>query len=285
MIKIVTDSTAYLSQKTIEEFAITVVPLSVHFGNDSFWEGQKYTNEQFYKMLRENRTVFPTTSQPSAGMFLETYQKIATQNDEIISIHLSGNLSGTVKSAETAAYLLADYKITVIDSYTTIAGLAFMVKEAARLAKEGKSQADIVKAVEYIRENLQTLFMVDTFEYLKRGGRIGGAQALLGTILQIKPVLYVHGSINVFAKIRTKHKALQRIIAELKKYLAERPGQEIKISILNVDAWPEAMGFEKMLREAIPELRVEHNDVGPVIGAHVGPGTLGIAFTAILKDN
>lgn len=278
-VRIVTDSTAYLSEKEVEENGIIVVPLVVNFRNESFKEGETYTNEEFYQLLRGGGV--PTTSQPSAGDFVEAYQRIAEPGAEIISIHLSAGISGTFNSAKTAAGMLPELDVTVYDSLVTSSGQAFLVREAARMAAEGASKDDILTVISVMRHHLRILFMVDTLEYLHRGGRIGGAQALLGTLLQIKPILYVKGEIGVFEKVRTRPKALAKIVDELVNFCTEKPVEKLRVAVIHVDTPDKARDLAALIEEKFPGLPVQIDSVGPVIGSHVGPGTLGVAFTVV----
>ncbi|MDW7674177.1 MAG: DegV family protein [Bacillota bacterium] len=279
-IRIVTDSTAYISPEVLERYSIEVVPLSVHFGDEVFKEGEKYTNKEYYDKLR-NTKLSATTSQPSSGEFLSVYEKLAEEGHEIVSIHISSILSGTYASAQTASSLLPNAKITIIDSLTTACPLSWMVTEAAKAAEEGKTSEDIIQLVETIKENNKIMFVVDTLEYLKRGGRIGGAQALLGTILQIKPILHLsNGRIEVLDKVRTKQKALSRLTNELEIFLsAQNDYTNIKVAVLAVDDDTARLALKESLLVKYPSLEIESSELGPVIGSHVGPGTVGISFT------
>ncbi|MGF7186712.1 DegV family protein with EDD domain [Desulfitispora alkaliphila] len=277
-IRIVTDSTAYLTSKQINDFNIQVVPLAVILENDNFREGTTYSNSEFFDKLR-NSTEAVTTSQPPAGDFLKVYKEIHEEGDEIISIHLSSELSGAFNNAKSTATLLPEAKISMFDSKSTISGLQAMTIHAAKAAKAGYSRAEIIKMLELMRDNATVLFLVDTLEYLKRGGRIGGAQALLGTILQIKPILHIHeGKIDVFEKVRTKQKALFRLKSVFTKFIEENGTKGLWVTIPQVDTLEEAKELRNELNDLYPELEINLQDVGPVIGAHVGPGSIGISF-------
>ncbi|MBS4026059.1 MAG: DegV family protein [Clostridia bacterium] len=278
-IRIVTDSTAYLSPEVISQYDISVVPLIVNFGDESFKEGEKYSNKEYYHKLKTTNLV-ATTSQPSSGDFFTVYKKLADEGNEIISIHISSVLSGTLASAQAASTLLPEAKITVIDSLSTANPLAWMVIEAAKAAQAGQTVEKITQQVENMKKNINLLFVVDTMEYLKRGGRVGGAQALLGTLLQIKPILHLQsGRIEVFDKVRTKQKALARLISKFDSFMSNGPTMEnLKVAIIHIDAEENTGILKKELEEKYPGLQVEGGELGPVIGSHAGPGTLGIAF-------
>jgi DegV family protein with EDD domain len=278
-IRIVTDSTAYLSPELISQYDLSVVPLIVNFGDESFREGEKYSNKEYYHKLKTTNLV-ATTSQPSSGDFFTVYKKLADEGNEIISIHISSVLSGTLASAQAAATLLPEAKITVIDSLSTANPLAWMVIEAAKAAQAGQTVEEITQQVENMKKNTSLLFVVDTMEYLKRGGRVGGAQALLGTLLQIKPILHLQaGRIEVFDKVRTKQKALARLIGEFDSFMSNRPMMEnLKVAVIHIDTEENAEILKKKLAEKYLGLQFEGGELGPVIGSHAGPGTLGIAF-------
>ncbi|MEW6621543.1 MAG: DegV family protein [Bacillota bacterium] len=276
-VKIVTDSTAYLSDEIIKKHNIVVVPLSVNFENENFKENEK-TREEFFTKLKSSKT-FPTTSQPSIGDFYQTYQGLLENYNEIVSIHISEELSGTIKSAEAAAQQLNQSRIKIFNSTTTAIALEFMVLEAAHMAEQGKSSMEIIDRISYIRDNFQLLFIVDNLEYLKRGGRIGKASALLGTILKIKPILYVKGQVGIFDKVRTSKKALQRIIEELEKTINEEGGPEkIKAGVVEVSNKDGLAELYNIIKKSWPNLEISKASCGPVIGSHVGAGALGLAF-------
>ncbi len=282
---IVTDSTAYLPPERGEELKVEVVPLIVNFGDESFKEGEVYNNKEFYEKLRR-ASVFPTTSQPSVGDFLEVYKRWAARAESIISIHISGGISGTVRSARTAAQMLPDADITVVDSMMTSIGLYFVVDAAARAALLGLGKDEVLRVTNYVMEHMTLLFFPGTLEYLRRGGRIGGAAALIGTVLQVKPILYFNrqkdGIIDVYEKVRTKERAIKRLLEELDKAFQVNP--DLKIGIVHVDAPEEGQVLYDRVRSLYRGLNPELCEVGPVIGAHVGPGTLGICFYPLTPE-
>ncbi|MFZ5688266.1 MAG: DegV family protein [Bacillota bacterium] len=276
-VKVFTDSTAYLTDEDKEQLGITVVPLVITFQNSSYKERVEIKDEDFYKALAE-KGGFPTTSQPSAGDFAKAYQENANEGDEIISIHISSAISGTYASAISAAGMLPNYNISVFDSFTTAVGLRYLVTEAAKMAQIGVGKEDILKALNFMRDRVHILFMVDTLEYLRRGGRIGGAQALIGSLLQVKPILTIRGKIEVFDKVRTRQKALARMTEEFKKFYSSHDHSKIRASILHVNSPGTCDDLAQLIKGDIPDLQLEKISVGPVIGAHVGPGTLGVAY-------
>jgi DegV family protein with EDD domain len=272
-----TDSTAYLTSEDKKQFGITVVPLIITFQNNSYKERVEISDEEFYKALAE-KGGFPTTSQPSAGDFVKAYQENANEGDEIISIHISSGISGTYASAIAAAEMLPNYNISVFDSQTTATGLRYLVLKAAEMAQSGASKEEIVKTLSLMRDQVHILFMVDTLEYLRRGGRIGGAQALIGSLLQVKPILTIRGKTEIFDKVRTRQKALARIVEEFVKFYKSNDPSKIRASILYVHNHDACDILAQLINSYIPNLQLERISVGPVVGAHVGPGTLGLAY-------
>lgn len=276
-IKIVTDSTAYLKEQDIEKYSIKVVPLSVTLDNENFKENTK-SHEEFFTQLIKSKG-FPTTSQPSIGDFYKAYTEILKDYEEIISIHISGLISGTIHSASTAASEIGTENITIFDSATTAAALEDMVLTAAEMASSGHTREEIINKLNYIKNSNKLLFIVDNLKYLHKGGRIGKAGSILGTILQIKPILYIHGEVGLFDKVRTHKKALQRIIQEVEAMAKENGGiDNIKISIIQVHNEEGLRELEMLLKEKWPGIEYKTSSCGPVIGSHVGPGGLGLTF-------
>ncbi len=225
-IKIITDSTASIPPAILAQYPeIGIVPLYIQFGDQSFKEGIDITNADFYTKLAA-ASQLPTTSQPSAGDFVEAYKPWLDQGYSIISAHIGTTLSGTVASALAAKQML-NGDIEVLDSESSGMCLGFVAMEGARALRAGKSKAEILARMNAVKDGVRVLFAVDTLEYLKKGGRIGGAQALLGSILQIKPILIIRdGRIDVLEKVRTSKKARQRLMdiaGEVQQRLPESP--------------------------------------------------------------
>jgi DegV family protein with EDD domain len=283
-IGIVTDSTAYLPFEFKEKYQIEVVSLVVNYDDKSIpEEGIFYKKlDDFYNWLYK-ASVLPTTSQPSTGDFIEIYQKLSKRVDSIISIHISGGISGTVSTAAAVAQMLPDLDITVINSGSTSIGLYMAVHAAARTAAAGLGKEKVLENVRYVVDNLQVVFIPATLEYLKRGGRIGGAAALLGNLLQIKPILYFNPErdyiIDVYEKVRTKEKGIRRMLSEMKE-----AWPYLKTAVAHVASDSEGEDLLKRVKEICPDTDPLFSSVGPVIGSHIGPGTVGIAWYPLTPE-
>lgn len=276
MIKIVTDSTADIPLSVREEYGIEMVPLKVHFGEETYLDAVTIHPEQFYDKLSKAEQL-PTTSQPSPVDFLDTYKKLSIENDiEIISIHLSSALSGTYQSAVLAKSILEDKaSVTIIDSKSASYGLGLLVIAAAEAVRQGKSKAEIIRLIQELRNGTKIYFVVDTLEYLKKGGRIGKASALLGSLLNIKPILTVNeaGEAAPLDKVRGHRKAMLRIIELMKE---EFKGTEIKVTVGHCKAQDTADELSLLVKEHFQINDIKCIDIGPVIGTHVGPGTAAV---------
>jgi len=271
---IITDSTAYLPPSIVEQYGVKIVPLNVQIGDKVFKEGVNLSNRYYYSWLRKE-PIFPKTSQPSAGDFFEIFTSLPNEA-EVLVLLISSELSGTAQSASMARDMLNNeaVKIHIVDSRSTAIGLALQVIKACEMLAQGEKMDDIRRKLQEIQSKNKLFFVVDNLEYLARGGRISHLSKYVGNILQIKPILHLqNGRIEVFKKIRSKQKAVKTILEELKKDLQNVE----KIGIAHVDELEEA---EKLRCEVS---KIYNGDVliaeaGPVIGTHVGPGTLGLAY-------
>jgi fatty acid kinase fatty acid binding subunit len=275
-IGIVTDSTAYLDVDFVEKHDIKVVPLKVIMEDVSYREGIDISNDEFYRRMRE-QDIFPTTSQPSAGEFLEAYKEMSAQYDALISIHISAGISGTCESAWSAAAEMGDYPIEVIDSRFTGFMLMLFVMELVKARDAGKSKDELKSLAAKMIEGSVEYFCVDTLEYLHRGGRIGGAQALMGSMLRVKPLLYLDGTIDALDKVRGSKKALDRLV----ELAAEKAGdRKVLVALTHVRNVPRMNELKEKVKKALncDADAIVFNETGPVIGSHVGPGTVGVGF-------
>jgi DegV family protein with EDD domain len=279
-IAVVTDSTAYIPAQVLGDLNIPIIPLWLIWGDDRFRDGVDIDPPTFYRRLREAKTL-PTTSQPSAGEFVDFFRRVAAENDTdtIVGAYISSELSGTVASAEAAKAQLPEFNITIIDSLFASMGLGFIALAAARVAAAGGSLEKVVAAAKETQDGMNLLLTVDTLEYLHRGGRIGGAKRLLGTALKIKPLLHLEdGRIEALAQVRTKRKAIARMLEVVEERLGGR--QMAEVSILDADSPEEGKVVAKQVEERFGISTVYCAMVSPAIGTHVGPGTIGITFYA-----
>lgn len=270
-VAIVTDSTADLPPQLASARSISVVPLTLNFDGRSLLDGVDITPGEFYRKL-PHVTTHPTTSQPSPGRFAETYNALLADHDAIVSIHISEKLSGTFDSAKQAADMTDPQRVHVVDSQVVSMSLGLVVLGAALLAAQGQDAQAIVDKVESIRPHVQTYFSVATLEFLRRGGRIGRASSMLGSVLQVKPVLCVRdGVVTPLERVRTFERALNRII-ELAR--AVDRGKGICAVVGHADAEADAERVGKALEPVAETLMIQ--PLGPVVGAHGGPGVVGV---------
>jgi DegV family protein with EDD domain len=276
MIKIVTDSTAYLPEAAVRQHDIRVVPLYVHFGEQAFREGVELSNEEFYTRLKEAPEL-PTTSQPSAGEFHQVFKELVEAGHEVVTLTISSKLSGTWNSAMAAKEMLPEAGITIIDSLSTSVGLHLMIEAAIEAISAGATRQEIVETLEPIKQRMRILFVVDTLEYLAKGGRIGNAKAFLGTLLKVKPILVLQdGAIEPLEQVRSKRKALTRMLDLVEENVGSH-GSQAKTGITNALVPEEAEALGKELLERLDCAQPVMGELGPVIGTHTGPGVIGIA--------
>jgi len=271
-VAIVTDSTADLTPEMVEELGVTVVPLQVIFGNEAYREGVDITTEEFYERLVKSRPL-PTTSAPSVGDFQEAYERLLKEVDSIVSIHIGAKLSATVQAAQTAKQSLAKpERVEVVDSQAASLAMGFAIMEAVEVARAGGKVAEVKATAESAVQRMQVLFMLDTLEYLRRGGRIGRARAYLGAILSVKPILALReGEIYPEERVRTRARGLERIIQSAIRH------QNVKRVAVGHSSTPdEAESIRQRLAMAFPNVKVHLIRFGPVIGTHAGPGIVGV---------
>jgi DegV family protein with EDD domain len=271
-VAIVTDSTADLIPELVAQHAITVVPLTVNLDGRSYLDGVDITAAEFYQKLQQSSS-HPTTSQPSPGQFIEAYERLLADHEEVVSIHISPKLSGTMGSAQQAARMIGGERVQVIDSQFASMPLAALVLVAANRAATGADASEVIEDVTRVREATRCFFAVSTLEYLRRGGRIGAAGALLGSVLQIKPILAIEeGQVVPLERVRTHDRALLRLV-ELAQSVDRGAG--LCVVIGHAAAEPAAQALAERLDGIAESLVIQ--PLGPVVGAHVGPGTVGVA--------
>ena len=277
-IKIVTDSTSYISDEYIKKYDIKLVSLNVIINGVSSREVD-IENKVFYEQIRNSKEI-PKSSQPIPEEMLNTFREIVEDGDSIVGIFLSSKMSGTYSNANMIKdMILEDYpdaEIHILDSKTNCMQMGFAVIEAARTASEGKSINEVINAANHVINNSRFLFTPETLEYLKKGGRIGGAAALFGNVLQIKPILtVVNGETSVFKKVRTRKKAIEEIVKTVLEEIEAKGFGDIVVHHINCQE--DGLKLAKALENKLGK-KVEIQSIGPVIGVHVGPGSIGIAY-------
>jgi DegV family protein with EDD domain len=278
MTHIITDTTSTLTPSEATAYGIPVIPQIVTFGEESFYEGRDLDIPAFLQRLRTSRTM-PKTAAPPPELFAKEFQRLVPTGELIICIHPSAEVSGTVRSATIAAMDFPAADIRIIDTRTIASPMATVVLLAARWAREGLVADEIEVKIKQMILRCRIYFLVDTLEYLARGGRIGGASALLGSVLQIKPILTVQdGKVNQFEKERTHRRA----VARLKEIVVEQitPGEQGYLSIMHAGVPEEGEALANDLKSSLGLVEVPIREVPPAIITHGGPGVLGAGFFA-----
>ena len=272
-VKIVTDSTADLPNHIVQDLGITVVPLLIHIDDETFEDGVTISTDGFYNLLATG-DVFPKTSAPSSGMFIEVYERLAQETDEIVSIHMSTKLSATHAAALVARDGVdSPVKIEVIDSLSASIGLGLLVIQAATMAKNGARLSDIVDVTEASIPRIQFFGVLDTLEYLHKGGRIGKAVSFLGAMLKLKPILCLHDGIaHPVERVRSREQALD--------HLCEMVGKMGPVSHMAVTYTTDKPEMEQLafrLSQFFPEDEIMRSRCSATTGTYFGPGALGVA--------
>jgi len=276
-VAVVTDSSANVPEHLVQQLDIRIVPILLAINGQTFRDGENITASNVYQRLRTSRHM-PTTSAPSVGDFVRVYAAAAQEASGIVSIHLSPKFSATYKVAMTASQLVDGAPIRLINCHTAAMGQGFVVLEAARAAAAGTDLSAVLARAKTVASKVNLLATLDTLEYLHRGGRIGGAAALVGTVLQIKPVLYVaDGHVDVYAKPRTRSRAIRIMLERMAEQAAGRP---LHAAILHADVIEEAEALRQQIAAQFDCAELYITELTPVMGAHTGPGVLGVVFYA-----
>ncbi|HSP54477.1 MAG TPA: DegV family protein [Dehalococcoidia bacterium] len=273
-VRIVTDSTSDIPATFAHDLGISVVPLSVIFGDEVYKEGIDITHDLFYDKLVHSKAM-PTTSAPSVGDFLAVYEPLLKETDEIVSFHISSKLSATYNNACQAAEQLADRgaHIEVVDTLSVSFGLSFVAQAAARAANSGAGIEEIRAIADRMIPRLRILVVLDTLEYVRRGGRIGRARAFLGTMLKVKPILsFRDGEVHPEERVRTKTLALERLLQIATSYRIKQAGIGYSTNA------QDAEDLKHRMEAMVPGVDISIVRLGPVLGVHGGPGTLGIGI-------
>ncbi|MEA3308673.1 MAG: DegV family protein [Chloroflexota bacterium] len=277
-IAIVTDSAADLPAELVAQFDISVIPLSIHWGDETFLDNVTMKPAEFYQQLA-TREEFPKTSQPSVGEFCEFFQETATrlETDTILGIFLSSPLSGTLAAATQAKAMLPQLQIKLVDSRFISMGVGLQVLTAARAQQNNNSLSAITAQTASVRQQIRLFLVLDTLEYLHRGGRIGGAAHLVGSLLNLRPLLCVeNGEIAALSKVRGRRKSLQRLVELTEAELQGRRPAEL--AIMHAGIYEDAAFLVAQLQERVNPRRLYTGVLTPTLGCHGGPGAIGIAF-------
>ncbi len=274
-VAILTDSTSYLPETVREQYRITVIPLSLIWEEDTYADGVDITPEEFYNRL-ESSASLPSTSQPSVAAFETAFQDLLDRGKDILAILISSGISGTVHSAQQAKKLLDTDRIRVVDSKTAGMASGLHIIAAARAAEAGESLAACAETALNAQEQTDVVFAVDTLEYLHKGGRIGGAKRFLGSMLNIKPILEMRdGRIEPVDQVRTHKRALDRMIELTRDRSAEE--RPLRMAIMHSNVPDQAEQLQGTVEQLFSPEEIFLSELSPVIGTHVGPGTLAIA--------
>ena len=269
-IKLVIDSASYITKEYCNENDITVVPYRLHFKDKDFVEGFPGEWDEFFETLMSNKKDYPKTSQPSVETFQKVFQDILDQGNEVVCITLASYLSGCNNGANLAKNLVDKDKITVIDSETCLQAMGIMVKEAVEMIKTGKTRQEIADLLDQMKSEINLDFTPETLEYLKRGGRLGPISAVIGKLLNLKPILTFNKNVlSCSKKVLGTHKAIIEMVNNINKNAK-------KILLLYIHQSKFLNFMKQKVQERFPNVPITTESVGPLFGAHVGPGTIGI---------
>ena len=276
MLRIVTDGAADMPDGWEEEFDIQIVPINIHFGEETFLQDIEMDSDSFYNKV-DSGSVFPKTSQPSPHQFAEFYKTIAREGDIILSIHVTGKLSGTYASAVSAAdTLIGKYNVIPFDSGGGSLGIAFMCRDARLMDQAGKSVREIMQHLEAVRKKVEIILTLDTLEYARRSGRVGALSAALASLLNVKPIVRLEGGVlNMVDKVRTRKASLERVIEMEKAAFGDDP---VHLGVVHARD-PESA--ENLMIEATKHFNyrdIEQSDLSVSLAINLGPGTVGLVL-------
>lgn len=276
MLRIVTDGAADMPAEWQKKFNIDVIPINIHFGEKTYLQAVDLDNEGFYRLVDESHKI-PKTSQPSPFQFSEFYRKIAQPGDTILSIHVTSKLSGTFNSAVAAARELAE-KFTIIpfDSMNGSAGIAFLCREARRLDALGKNVGEIVEILNGLRERVRVMLVLDTLDYARLNGRVGAIQAVMASLLRVKPIVVLKdGVLEIVEKVRTRQASFDRLLEMVKEAVGEK---RVDMTIVHARDLYSAQQLMARAQELFNIRELFLADLSISVAANLGPGTVGIVF-------
>jgi DegV family protein with EDD domain len=279
-VRIVTDSTCDLPVDVIEQYGITVVPIYVNLENKSYQDGVNLDRQGFYQQLESSKT-FPSTASPSTESFVTVFSDLAKKGaDAILSIHLASTISGVYNVAMLASQSVKQGLVRTIDAGQISLGTGFIVAAAAKMAKAGKSLSEIIAAIQELANRTYTFAIVDNLKYLQHSGRVSQFKALLGSLLQVKPLLRFYQGIPTVKILRTSKSAVEQLLASVKSL-----GKLEALNVLHINALDKALALQETALNQFPELaNSKIIDVSPAIGTHIGPGTVGFAAVAAAPE-
>ncbi|PFH85632.1 DegV family protein [Bacillus sp. AFS088145] len=276
---IVTDSTSYIPKEVRDSLDIHMLPLNVIFGDASYQEEVEITAEQFFLKVREQKEL-PKTSQPAYGTIIEKFEQLSKEYEAVVAITLSSGISGTYQSIVSAGSMIDNLEVVAYDSEISCMVQGFYVIEAAKMAKSGAGPTEIIERLDEIKKSANAYFMVFDLDHLQRGGRLSSAQAFVGSLLQVKPILtFVDKQIVAFEKIRTEKKAMKRI-TDLFGEVSSK-GEKMKAVVIHSNREDDAKKLAQQLSETYPNVELETSYFGPVIGTHLGEGALGLGWYVV----
>lgn len=273
---VVTDSTAYLTPEERARYNIRMVPLSVNLEDGTYEEEVTITASEFYDKVRSAK-VFPKTTQPPVGKFVELFEELAKEYDEIVTIHLSSGISGTYQGAVQAGNMVDNIEVYAFDSEIACGPLGMFAIEAAKMAEQGASAKEIIAKLEELKATMRAYFIVDDLAHLQRGGRLSAAAALIGGLLQVKPILhFVDTKIVPFEKIRTRKKAMRRVEELLKESTQQH--EKLQAVIIHANCEEEGRAWLAQLQQDFPTVDFKFSYFGPVIATHLGEGAIAMGW-------